>query len=219
MTDACAANPGDVSTLSLVRDARSSTWQFVIPGDGGELLALAPPQDCPAGAVPVVPGTLAGHARPAGWSAVAAPDLATVLAEVGGADVRAALDVLAGLVAPGGWLLVGAGNRWYPGGPREGRLGLAALRRRLQRAGLRIDAVYLAMPDHQRPAVLAAAHPARALDEVLYRLPTTYVDGSTRWPRARRRARSVLVSAAGAAPHSARLRFAPGFVVVARRPA
>ncbi|HEY3535326.1 MAG TPA: hypothetical protein VGK60_07140 [Pedococcus sp.] len=208
-----------MTTPTLPRDARSTTWQFVAPGHPGQLLAVVDPLDCPDDAVPVAATDLSLHRRPAGWPAVAAPDLgaASALAGVGAATM---LELLAGQVAGGGWLLFGVANTWYPtrGGAR-GRLSLAAIRREVHRAGLEVEALYVALPDHRRPAVLAAAGPARALDEVLHRLPTDYVEPGAHWRSARRRVRSLLAHAASTAPHAARLRLVPAYVVVARRPA
>ena len=195
-------------------------WQFVAPANAPELLALAGPTDCPRGAVAVRPGDLAAYLRAAGWPAVAAPDLGRVSAADGNARLAATTELLGRQVAPGGWLLVGVANAWYPGNrASSGTLSLAGLRGAIQRAGLRIDALYLAFPDHRHPAVLANAATAAALDQVLYRLPTTYVDGGGRWPRTRRRVRMLMALAAGAAPHRLRVRFAPGYFVLARRPA
>jgi len=194
-------------------------WQFVAPTDAAEMLVFADPDDSPSGAVPVAPADFAHHRRSAGWPAVVAPDLGAVSAGVRARNAAAALQLLAEQVAVGGWMLFGIANPWYPG-QRSGdhALSLAQLRRAVQRAGLHIDALYVALPDHRFPAVLAAARPARALDQVLYRLPTTYVGGDSRWPRLRRRVRMLMAATAGAAPHPLRLRLVPGYIAVARRP-
>ncbi len=208
-----------MTTAGVRRDARSTTWQFVAPGQPTEFLVVADPADCPEGALAVAPGDLSRHCRPTGWPAVAAPDLGTASAQAG-SGAAALLELLAHQVAAGGWLLVGVSNSWYPArGGGSGRLSLARIHHVVRRGGLHVDALYVALPDHRRPAVLAASQPARALDEVLDRLPTSYVEANVRWPRARRRARSLLARAASSAPHAVRLRFAPAYVVVARRPA
>jgi hypothetical protein len=195
-------------------------WQFVAPLDAPELLALAEPDDCPEGATVVRTGDFAAHLRAAGWPAVAAPDLGRAAHDAGVNHAVATTELLGGLVSPGGWLLVGAANAWYPGKHvRGGTVTLTGLRRAVRRAGLRIDGLYLTFPDHRHPAVLAAAASAAALDQVLYRLPTTYVDSGGRWPRTRRRVRVLTALAAGCAPHRLRVRFAPGYLVIARRPA
>jgi hypothetical protein len=203
-------------TATPRRDARSTAWQFVAPSGAAELLALADPDDCPEGAVAIAGGELVRHLRPRGWAAVAAPDL-TATAEVAGCvDAAALLELLAHQVAPGGWLLCGVANAWYPGRRRAGALTLSRVRRCVHRAGLSIDAVYVALPDHHHPAVLAAAHPPGALDQALYRLPTTYVRSGARRSRIRRHVRVLMAAAAGVAPHALRLRFAPGYLVLAR---
>lgn len=209
-----------MSAATTARDARSTAWQFVAPTDAAELLALAEPSDCPEGAVIVPAGELAAHLREMGWSAIAAPDLGRAAAEARSGHAAATTELLGGQVAPGGWLLVGAANTWYPGNRAlDGTITLARLRRALHCAGLRIEALYLAFPDHRHPAVLAAAGSAAALDQMLYRLPTTYVGSGGRWHRTRRWVRMVMVLAAGAAPHRLRVQFAPGYFVLARRSA
>ena len=208
-----------MTTATLPRDARSTTWQFVAPGHPGRLLAVVDPRDGSRDVVPVAPDDLSLHRREAGWPAVAAPDLGTASAQAG-VDAATMLELLAGHVSAGGWLLFGVANAWYPtrGGAR-GRLSLAGVRRAVHRAGLEVEALYVALPDHRRPAVLAAARPARALDEVLDRLPTDYVEPGAHWRGTRRRVRSLLAHGASAAPHRARLRLVPAYIVVARRPA
>lgn len=194
-------------------------WQFVAPTDTPEMLVVAEPDESPRAAVTVCNADLARSLRPMGWPAVVAPDLGAAMTCVGRSDVAATLELLAGQVAAGGWLLFGVANAWYPGrAAGAGALSLGQLRRSVHRTGLQIDALYVALPDHRCPAVLAAAQPAGALDQVLYRLPITYVGGDARWPRMRRRARMLMASTAGAAPHALRLRLVPGYLVVARRP-
>jgi hypothetical protein len=207
-----------MTATTTPQDARSMTWQFVAPNDGAQLFAFAAPDDCPEDAITIAPAELRRHVGQAAWPAVAAPDLAAVVAEAGAGDAAATLELLGRQVAPGGWLLFGVANAWYPA-RRAGALSLARLRRAVGRAGLHVESVYLAMPDHHHPAVLTAARPAGALDQVLYRLPTTYVGNTGRGTGARRRARMLMVACAGAAPHALRVRFAPGYLVVARRPA
>jgi len=208
-----------MTTAMTSRDARSMAWQFVAPSGVAAPLALANPDDCPKGAVVVPAGELAAHLRSAGWPAVVAPDLGRAAAEFADSHGSATTELLGRQVAPGGWLLVGAANAWYPGNhAADACLTLARLRRALRRAGLRMDAVYLAFPDHRHPAVLAAAGSAAALDQVLFRLPTSYVAHGGRWHRTRRRVRTLMALAAGSAPHRLRVQFAPGYLVVARRP-
>jgi hypothetical protein len=207
-----------MTVTTAPRDARSMAWQFVAPPGTPEMLAFAEPSDCPAGAVAIDAGDLAAHVRAAGWPAVAAPDLGRTAAEIGDGDAAATTELLAGQVAAGGWLLIGAANAWYPGNRlTPSTLSLARLRRALHRAGLQLDALYLAFPDHRHPAVLAAADSAAALNQMLYRLPTGYVGTGGRWHRTRRRIRTAMAVAAAATPHRLRVRFAPGYLVLARR--
>ena len=209
-----------MSAATQRRDARSTTWQFVAPSDAAELLAFADPDDCPREATAVSGGDLTRHLRSAGWPAVAVPDLDAATAQLGRGGAASTLQFLGDQVARGGWLLFGLSNAWYPHrrGP-GGALSLARVRRSLRRTGLEIDSLFIALPDHRRPAVLAAAWPSRALDEVGYRLPVTYVSDDSRWPSMQRLVRLLMVAAAAAAPHPLRLRLAPAYLVVARRPA
>ncbi len=208
----------DTSVSGLV-DGRAMNWQFVLPAAPDGMLALAEPHTCPPAARRVPRGELIGHRRASGWPAIAVPDVG---ARIGGGDAACAaglIGILAAQVAPGGWLGFGVANSWYPGSPRGRRsLGLGALRRVLRDNGLSIEALYVALPDHRHPAVLAAASPRAALDEVLRRLPTTYVPAGSRWSRVHRAMRTVLAGAAAMAPHVLRMRLAPAYVVVARRP-
>jgi hypothetical protein len=208
-----------MTVLAPTLDARLLNWQFVVPADATEPLVLADPANAPRNAITVAVGGVADHLRSSGWHAIVAPDLGRWHIDGGGAGVAGLLTTLAGQVAPGGWLAFGTSNAWYPGSLRSvDALGLSRIHRILAAAGLRMDDVYLALPDHRRPAVLAAAHPRTALELVLERLPATYVPAGGRWPRLHRRVRRVLVAAVGIAPHWLRIRLVPGFVIVARRP-
>jgi hypothetical protein len=208
-----------VTATAQHRDARSTTWQFVAPADAAELLVLADADDSPAGATAITGDELPWHLRPEGWAAVAAPDLGAVTANSSRHETLALLDLLAEQVAPRGWLLVGVANTRYPGGRTGGgALSLGQLRRAVHRAGLHLETLYLALPDHRHPAALAAARPAAALDQLLLRLPTTYVGSASRWARTRRGLRTMMAWAAGAAPHPLRVWLAPGYILIARRP-
>jgi hypothetical protein len=208
-----------MTAVVSLRDARLLNWQFVVPPDASELLLLADPADAPREAITVAVGGLADHLRSSGWPAIVAPDLGRWRIDGGAAGVAGLLATLAGQVKPGGWLAFGISNAWYPGSLRSvDALGLSRISRILHGAGLRIDELYLALPDHRHPAVLAAADPRTALNLVLDRRPTTYVPEGGRWPRLHRKMRRVLGAVAGIAPHWFRIRLVPGFVIVARRP-
>jgi hypothetical protein len=208
-----------MTALAPTGDARLLNWQFVVPTDATGLLVLADPADAPHGAITAAVGGVAGHLRSSGWHAIAAPDLGGWCIDGGAAGVAGLLATLAGQVIQGGWLAFGISNAWYPGSLRSvDALSLSQVRRSLRGSGLRIEAIYLTLPDHRRPAVLAAAHPRTALNLVLERMPTTYVPEGGSWPRLHRKVRRMLGASAGIAPHWLRIRLVPGFFIVARRP-
>ncbi len=196
------------ATVSDALDARTSNWRFVVP----------------SGPAPVVVGAagvptdevLGGPAL----AAVVAPDLGRP--DEGSGIGPSPADLLAALcarTAPGGWICVGFANRWYARAPFARRsLGLDRVHREMVRNGLTVATTYVALPDHRHPALLVPAQRSAELDHVLRRMLVTYVPPSAPFPRLARRVLSVLRAVAVRTPHPVRLRFLPGYFVVARRP-
>jgi len=184
-------------------DARSSNWRFVVPSDDLDPLLL----DEPA----VLRGaTLTGQSSPA----VVVPDVG---AWADTARPSGVVDLAAAAVADGGWLCVGFGNRLFPGG-RRGAMTLRTARRRLHRAGLVTERVYLPLPDHRHPALLVDAAGRAQLDHVFRTLFLTYLPGSSTRVSMARRLLSAARGAAVLTPHRLRVALAPGYLVLARRP-
>src|SRR5438105_4122771 len=141
-------------------DGRASNWRYVVPTDAGDPVVVGP-----GGAS--LDEVVAGPRLPA----VVLPDLGSaVRAPRVAAQPRGARELLARLcaqVAPGGWFAVGFANRWYAARPlSRGSLGLAAARRGLRDAGLDACEAYIALPDHERPALLVPADHRSELDHV-----------------------------------------------------
>jgi hypothetical protein len=199
-------------------DARPLNWQFVTPDVPAGLLLL------PVGAEPLTAAVIPNRAAPSlsavlsegPYPAVAAPDLGRWSRFAGGPERLLAR--LAAAVRDDGWLCAGFCNRWSPLRPPGGEhLSMRKARRALHRAGFgRID-TYLAFPDHRRPAYLTSSGPAE-LRYFLRRFFFPYV-GDLRGVRARlmQRALRLIRMAALATPHTIRIRFAPAYVLVARR--
>jgi hypothetical protein len=199
-------------------DARTLNWRFVTPDVPGGLLMLPAGVERLAGAViPYRTGpSLSAVLSEGPYPAVAAPDLGPWGGLAGGPERLLAL--LASAVRDEGWLCAGFSNPWSPLRP-EGweHLSLRKARRVLHRAGFgRID-TYLAFPDHRSPAYLTSLGPAE-LGYFLRRFFLPYV-GDLRGVRARlkQRALRLIRTATLATPHPIRIRFAPAYVLVARR--
>lgn len=191
-----------VSTVAAV-DARSANWQFLVPAVPHDPLILEagcvlPGPDCVRSSGIVVPDA-------GGWAPlVPATDL---------------LGRVSALVPAGGWLLTGFANPWFPGARlAHSRLGLAAAVRRMRSRGLVSTACYAALPDHQHPSVLVPVSRRAELDDLLHRVPVTFVDHDTRAPRVARRVRQLARAGATISPHRLRVVVMPGYFVLARRP-
>jgi hypothetical protein len=199
-------------------DARSLNWQFVTPDVPAGLLLL------PVDVEPLTGAVIPDRAGPSLWAAlregpypaVAAPDLGPWGGLAGGPERLLAR--LAAVVRDDGWLCAGFSNRWSPlRPPGWEHLSMRKVRRVLHRAGFdRVD-TYLAFPDHRRPAYLTSSGAAE-LRYFLSRLFLPYV-GDLRGVRARlkQRALGLIRTATLATPHTIRIRFAPAYVLVARR--
>jgi len=131
------------------------------------------------------------------------------------------LELLAGAVAPGGWIYAGFANPWYPARPRMTRaLRLGRAMRILRRAGLTGPEVYLAFPDQACPAFLISKGGAAELDAFLRHLFLPYVGATHGWRgRVKQRLLSLMRAMALVSPHGMKARFAPSLAIVARRPA
>jgi hypothetical protein len=192
-----------MTTLSLVgTDARRTNWKFLLPATSAPELVL---ED---GDLPL-PGVRCS-------GTVVAPDLGCWAPRV---PAGPALGRLCDLVPAGGWLLVGFG-RPTPWTHRAGHTGLS-LRRAIRTArthGLVVVECYGALPDQRRAAVLVPVRHRGELDDLLRRVPVTYVSRAAGLPRARRRLRQLARVCAMAGPHRPRVALLPGYFVLARRP-
>jgi hypothetical protein len=193
-----------------VTDARTLNWRFVVPDEPPGLLFLPPGGG---------PGGLATALGGGPYPAVAATDLGS-LTRRRPAEAGRMLARLCAAVAPGGWLCAGFANAGYPGTPPlVGGLRVQTARRVVRRAGLSEPDVYFALPHQRCPALLVPATRAVELDHVLRQLFLTYVPGDGAWAMAQRHLLAALRRGALRTPHLVRTLLAPGFYVVARRPA
>jgi hypothetical protein len=207
--------------VSAPADARTLNWRFVVPDEPPGLLYLPVDSEAPPGAVVAAPGGhgLAATLRGAPFPAVAVPDLGR-WAPRRPAEARRILARLAAALAPGGWLCAGFANACFPGTPAlTGALRLSSAERVLRRKGLSDLEVYLTLPAQRCPALLVPASRPVELDYVLRQLFLLYAPGEGDWAAARRQLLTLLGRGAMRVPHDLRMRFAPGFCVVARRPA
>jgi hypothetical protein len=208
--------------VTLVLDARTLNWRFVVPDEPDGLLLLPVRDERVPSAVVVEPDPAALESALAQgpYPAVVALDLGrwAALGRHGGAGRLLAR--LCAAVAPGRWLCVGFANTWYPGAPwRPGALGLQTAVQTIRRAGLSDQEVYLALPSQRHPAFLVPAARPAELSHVIDRLFFTYVPADLPWAMTRRALLGVLRPGAAHAPHGLRRQLAPGFCIVARRPA
>ncbi len=202
-------------------DARTLNWRFVVPDEPEGLLFLpADGERHPsAGGAGPGPGGLEAALGGGPYPAVAVADLGS-WARRRPAEAGRTLARLCAAVAPGGWLCAGFANAGYPGTPPlAGALHIQAARRILRRSGLSELEVYFALPHQRCPALLVPAARPVELDHVLRQLFFTYVPGDGAWAMAQRYLLAALRRGALLTPHLIRTRFAPGFYVVARRPA
>ena len=89
---------------------------------------------------------------------------------------------------------------------------LHTAQRRLRRAGLVVQRVYLPLPDHRHPALLVDAAGRAQLDHVFRTLFLTYLPGSSARVRLLRRLLAAARRAAVLAPHRVRVALAPGYL-------
>lgn len=204
-----------------VVDARTLNWRFVVPDEPEGLLLLPVGGERLESAVVAEPGPqgLASALANGPYPAVAALDLGGWAARGGQGLPGRLLARLCSAVAPAGWLCVGFANPWYPGAPaRTGSLAPRTALRVLRRGGLTGAEVYLALPSQRRPALLVPAARPAELGHVLDRLFFPYVPAELRLAMTRRELLAALRRGAAVAPHGLRIRLAPAYCVVARRP-
>lgn len=195
------------TALTLVGpDARAGNWRFVLPS--------TPPDPLVLDQLSGIPDPVTAHRT---CPAIVAPDLAAWAPRTSSAEL---LGQLGELVAPGGWLLVGFANPWFPGHQRVsgGALGLGAAVRGLREHRLRPTICFAALPDHRHPVALVPIDRRDELDDLLLRVPATYVSNGTRAPRTNRRTRQVARRCAVLAPHRLRVAALPGFFLLAECP-
>jgi hypothetical protein len=131
-----------------------------------------------------------------------------------------ALAALCGQVAAGGRICVGFANPRYPLSPgRAGALSLARAGRVLADAGMNLERTFVALPDHQCPALLVESSRGAELDYLLRSLFVTYLPSDGLLPGLRRRGLSLLGRVVRSVPHRLRIGFLPAYFVIARRPA
>jgi hypothetical protein len=202
-----------------VIDARTLNWRFLVPDEPEGLLLLPIGEErVPAAIVPErdrasLWAALDGRTYPA----VVAADL-SAWSTVAGTRPSELLDRLAASVATGGFLYAGFSNPWYPGTRRSDSLPWARARRIVEGRGMSGSLLYLAFPDHACPAYLVDASDRAALEYFVQRLSVPYVGGEGRSARVKQGALRAMRALARAAPHAARVRFAPAGAVVSRRP-
>lgn len=189
-----------------VADARALNWRYLLPEEPDEPVVLDQ-------AAAALHGRLSDALTGAPWPALAVPDLTAWTAD---SSPRTVLRELATSVAADGWLCVGFPNRLLPGRSR-GAIGLRAATSALSAAGLHREGVYLPLPDHRHPAVLVDARHPGQLDYVFRHTFLSYRPGTSASAWLGRRLLVVARTVAVRVPHSVRVRFAPAYVVIARR--
>jgi hypothetical protein len=215
--------PGRRPSLAMSEvDARPLNWRFVVPGEHRGLLLLAVGDEGLEDAVIPEPSAsaLSAAMRNGPYPAVVAADLAAWAGLERHTGAAGLLGRLGDCVEPGGWLFAGFPNAWYPARlAATGSLGLAAARRIVGRTGLVMVDAFLALPDQRCPAYLVSIDRPAELEYFLRRLFRPYAGSLSGWRAGlRQRSLSVMRKAALGLPHGPRLRFAPAFAIVARRP-
>jgi hypothetical protein len=203
--------------MSADADARLLNWRFVVPGEPDGLLLLPADTETLPGAVTPEKDLLA-QTLARRYPAVAVPDLAAWVPRGRRIEASRLLATLAAAVAPGGWLCVGFGNRWYAAAPlRSGSTSLGAALGAVRRAGLTGAEVYAALPDQRRAAFLVPLARPVEMNHMLRVLFETSFPSSGRGAVTFRRILSVLRRVACAAPR-ARRHLVPAYYLVAQRP-
>jgi len=201
-------------------ETRILNWQLVVPDEAAPLLLLPANGESVPGATVVAldPSSLITALSDGPYHGVVAPDLGA-WSDAG--DVRPALllSSLAAAAAPGGWLFAAFANKRIPRRSRRLGLRLGKALRLLQAAGLENVAVYVPLPSHRQPAWLVPVERRDELDVFLRQMVFPYAPVASpvlSWMASHAiqgGRRAVL-----AAPHRLRVRFAPSYAIVARRP-
>jgi hypothetical protein len=203
-------------------DARLENWRLVVPSEATSLLVLPASGGAAAaetidGATVVEPDAEALRSVAGSFEGVVAQDLAAWGA-IEGEGAAALLERLAPMTAAGGWLYAAFPNSLIPRKPRG--LSLRRALRILRSAGFGDVAVYVALPDHRRPAWLVPVTRKAELNVFLRRMAFAYVPfGPPMVARAAARAMQAGRMVGLAAPHRLRVRLAPAYSIVARRTA
>jgi len=202
-----------------MNDTRLLNWRLVVPDDGHPLLLLPADGEVMSGATVLErdPRSLRAALQPGAFHGVVASDLSS-WQHVDGKGAAGLLERLASVPPPGGWLYAAFPNPLVR--PRRGGLGVRKALRVVRAAGLEGAAGYVLLPSQRRPAWLVPVRRRAELDVFLRRMVFPYAPLSSpvgAWFAAR-----ALVAARFLAlilPHRLRVRFAPAYAVVARRPA
>jgi len=199
-------------------DARALNWRFIAPPEPAGMLLLPVEAErvesaaIPDPSAPSLEDALRGRTYPA----VVVGDVGR-WARIGRSSASLFLYLAAEAVAPGGWLYAGFSNPLYPLRRRGGGIRAKSAARIVSAAGMVESTLYLALPDHRRPAYIVPRAGRRELEFILRRLFVPF-DGTgssaglthSLLPFARR--------VALIAPQGIRASFAPSFALVARRP-
>jgi len=202
-----------------VGDARALNWRFIVPGETQRSLLLSVDGERLPGWIspPLTRSGLSGALVGRRYPAVVAVDASRWSHRLRIPPAHL-LGRLAEAVDPGGYLCVGFANPWYPGAPgAAGSLSGAGAERVIAEGGLQLHHRYLAFPSVDCPAYLVDRDDAACVSYFVHRISIPFVAGSGISARAKQRVLRAMRRIAIVAPHSERVRFAPGTVIVARR--
>jgi hypothetical protein len=201
-------------------DTRILNWQLVVPDEEAPLLLLSANGESVPDANVIAPDALSLEVALSDgpYHGIAAPDLGAWSTRVG-EDAPSLLSRLAATAEPGGWLFAAFANKSLRARSRRHGLRLGRALRVLKAAGLENVAVYVPLPSHRQPAWLVPVERRAELDLFLRQMVFPYAPVASpalSWMASR--AIQGGRRAALAAPHRLRVRFAPSYAVVARRP-
>jgi hypothetical protein len=204
-------------------ETRILNWQLIVPDEEAPLLLLPAGDESVPGAriVPPDPRSLDDALASGPYHGVIAPDLGGWGDDGNGGAASLLSRLAAAAPEPDGWVFASFANRRFPrkNRRRQGlRLGKAL--KVLRSAGLADVTVYVPLPSHRMPAWIVPVGRRQELDVFLRQMVFPYAPVSSRilsWlgSRAIQAGRRIAL----AAPHSLRVRFAPSYAIVARRPA
>jgi hypothetical protein len=203
-----------------MNQTRILNWQLVVPDEDAPLLLLPADGESVTGATVADPAALDGMLSAGAYHGVVVPDLGLWGEEVDG-GVASLLSSLATTPGEGGWLFAAFANRSFPGRGRKRRgLRLGRALKLLRAAGLEDVSVYVPLPSHRQPAWMVPVERREELDLFLRQMVFPYAPVRSRvlaWiaTRAIQSGRRLAL----AVPHRVRVRFAPSYALIARRPA